>query len=193
MTEAKGAVVIVSGPSGAGKTTICRAVADRLENVYLSVSVTTREKSKTEIDGKDYWFVSRDEFQKRIDQKLLLEYEEIFGNLYGTPKDKTDQVIKAGKTVVLEIDVKGAKQVRAQYPEAVMIFILSPGREDLVERINQRAREDIETTQIRLGRAESEIAAARKYYQHIVVNDELEKAIEDVIDIIKNSTGEKRK
>ena len=193
MTEGSGTIVVVSGPSGVGKTTICRAINERLDNVYLSASVTTREKSETEVDGLDYWFITKQEFQKRIEKGLLLEYAEVFGNLYGTPKDKTDQALQAGKTVVLEIDVQGARQVKAVYPNAVMIFILPPEQKDLIERISSRAREDAETAKVRLSKAESEIADARQLCQYMVVNDDLEQAIGEVIGIIQKSIGEKQK
>ena len=193
MTEGSGTIVVVSGPSGVGKTTICRAINERLDNVYLSASVTTREKSETEVDGRDYWFITKQEFQERIEKGLLLEYAEVFGNLYGTPKDKTDQALQAGKTVVLEIDVQGARQVKAVYPKAVMIFILPPEQKDLIERISSRAREDAETAKVRLSKAESEIADARQLCQYMVVNDDLEQAIGEVIGIIQKSIGEKQK
>ena len=193
MTEGSGTIVVVSGPSGVGKTTICRAINERLDNVYLSAQVTTREKSETEVDGRDYWFITKQEFQKRIEKGLLLEYAEVFGNLYGTPKDKTDQAMQAGKTVVLEIDVQGARQVKAVYPKAAMIFILPPEQKDLIERISSRAREDAETAKVRLSKAESEIADARQLCQYMVVNDDLEQAIGEVIGIIQKSIGEKQK
>ncbi len=104
----KGKAVIVSGPSGVGKSTICEEVVKRLDNVYLSVSVTTRPKSETEVDGEDYWFISEQEFQERINKGLLLEYAEVFGHLYGTPRDKVEEAVRKGKTVILEIDVQGA-------------------------------------------------------------------------------------
>ena len=116
-------VVIVSGPSGVGKSTICKEAIKRLNNVYLSVSVTTRPKGKNEVNGQDYWFVSKEEFQERINNGLLLEYAEVFGHLYGTPRDKIDEVLHLGKSVILEIDVQGAKQAKVIYPDAEMIFI----------------------------------------------------------------------
>ena len=137
----KGKVVIVSGPSGVGKSTICKEVAKRLNNVYLSVSITTRPRSETEVDGQDYWFISEQEFQERIDKGLLLEYAEVFGHLYGTPKDKVDEALKRARTVILEIDVQGAEQAKAIFPDAVMIFILPPSAKTLAERMNRRGRE----------------------------------------------------
>ena len=137
----KGIVVIVSGPSGVGKSTICTEIVKRLDDVYLSVSVTTRPKSEAETDGQDYWFVSEKEFRQRIDNDLFLEHAEVFGHLYGTPKDKVEQALQAGKVVILEIDVQGAIKTKAVYPDAVTIFILPPSAKDLAERLNHRGRD----------------------------------------------------
>lgn len=186
----KGVLVIISGPSGVGKSTICREVVKRLGDVYLSVSVTTRPKSDSETDGKDYWFVSREEFEKKISEHALLEYAEVFGNYYGTPKDKVDQALSEGKTVILEIDVQGGQSVKKQYLDAVMIFILPPTQKHLAQRINGRGREDEKTAKQRLGRAEDEIAAAWRHYNNMVINEDLEQAIKEVIEIIKQATGE---
>ena len=103
----KPAVIIISGPSGVGKSTICREVVKKLDKVYLSVSVTTRPRGKNEEDGREYFFISDQDFQDRIKNGMLLEYAEVFGNYYGTPKDKVDQALAAGKTVILEIDIQG--------------------------------------------------------------------------------------
>ena len=183
----KGKVVIVSGPSGVGKSTICKEAVRRLNNVYLSVSVTTRPKSEAEVDGREYWFISKEQFRERINNGLLLEYAEVFGNFYGTPKDKVDDALQAGKTVVLEIDVQGAKQAKAVYPDAVMIFILPPTHGELAERMSNRGREDAETAEERLDWADSEIAAARQYYQHMVINDNLQQAVSEVVRIIEGA------
>jgi len=187
----KGKVVIVSGPSGVGKSTICKEVVKRMDNVYLSVSVTTRAKSESEVDGRDYWFISEQEFQERIRKGLLLEYAEVFGNLYGTPKDKVDEALRQGQTVILEIDVHGAKQVKAIYPDATMVFILPPNQKDLAVRMNNRGREDIVAAEKRLGAAGTEIAAAWQYYKYMVINDDLEQATSEMIEIIEQDLGEK--
>ena len=185
----KGKVVIVSGPSGVGKSTICKEVVKRLNNVCLSVSVTTRPRGEAEIDGEDYWFISEGEFQERVDKGLLLEYAEVFGHLYGTPKDKVDAALQAGKSVILEIDVQGAKQAKRVYRDMVMIFILAPSQKELAERMKLRGRDGIETAQERLNGASSEIAAAWQYYQHMVINENLEQAVGEVTQIIQQSGG----
>jgi guanylate kinase len=183
----KGNVVVVSGPSGVGKSTICREVVRRLDNVYLSISVTTRPKAETEVDGKDYWFISKEQFQQRISNGSLLEYAEVFGNLYGTPKDKVDEALQAGRSVILEIDTQGARQAKEIYPDAEMIFILPPAKKELAERMGNRGRETAEKAEKRLDEAGSEIAAAWQYYKYMVINDDLEQAVEEVIEIISRT------
>ncbi len=180
-----GKVVIVSGPSGVGKSTICKEAVKQLNNAYLSVSVTTRDKTESEVDGEDYWFISEEQFQQRISNGLLLEYAEVFGNFYGTPKDKVDEALQAGKTAILEIDVKGAKQAKVIYQDAIMIFILPPSQKELAERMSLRNREDTERAEERLNGASDEIAAAWQYYKHMVINDDLKQAVSEVIQIIE--------
>lgn len=193
MTEAReqkqtgGRLIVISGPSGVGKSTITKEVVRRLDDAYFSVSMTTRPQAAGEQSGREYWFVSEEEFRRRIDEGLLLEYAEVFGNLYGTPRDKTDDALRAGKTVILEIDVQGARQIKGAYPEAVLVFILPPSDKVLAERIGGRARESREVIERRLAGAAAEIAAAWQYYDSMVVNDDLEQAIGDVIEIIQNA------
>jgi guanylate kinase len=186
----KGKVVIVSGPSGVGKSTICKEVVKRLNDVCLSVSVTTRPRSETEVDGQDYWFISEQEFQERIDKGLLLEHAEVFGHLYGTPKDKVDEVLKCARTVILEIDVQGAKQAKAVFPDAIMIFVLPPSAKTLAERMNNRGREDAEAAEERLDGAGTEIAAAWQYYEHMVINEDLQQAVGECVQIIRGAGSE---
>jgi len=186
----KGKVVIVSGPSGVGKSTICKHVVKQLNNIYLSVSVTTRPKSEKEADGDDYWFISEEEFQERINKGLLLEYAEVFGHLYGTPKDKVDEALQRGRTVILEIDVQGAKQAKSIFPDALMIFILPPSAKTLAERMNHRGREGAEAAEERLDGAGAEIAAAWQYYEHMVINEDLQQAVSECVQIIKSVESE---
>jgi guanylate kinase len=183
----RGKLVIISGPSGVGKSTITRAVMERLPEAYLSVSLTTRPAAAGEQSGREYWFVSKDEFRRRIEEGSLLEYAEVFGNLYGTPRDKMEEALNDGKTVVLEIDVQGAKQVKAAYRQAVMIFILPPSPRILSERMNRRARDSEPVAARRLQGAGNEIALAWQYYDNMVVNDDLEQAITEVMEIIRHA------
>ncbi len=187
--KSKGKVVIMSGPSGVGKSTICKEVVKRLDNVYLSISVTTRPKSKAEVDGQDYWFISEQEFQERIDKGLLLEHAEVFGHLYGTPRDKVEEVVQAGKNVILEIDVQGAKQALLIFPDAVMIFVLPPTEKDLVKRMDNRGREAADAAEKRLSGASDEIAAAWQYYKHMIINEDLQQAVDECVQIIEDSCG----
>jgi len=183
----RGRLIVISGPSGVGKSTITKAVMGRLDDAYLSVSMTSRPQAPGEQDGRDYWFVSRDQFRKRIEEGLFLEYAEVFGNLYGTPRDKTDEALAAGRTVILEIDVQGGRQVKAIYPQAVMVFIMPPSSQTLAERIGRRGRESGEVVARRLRAAQNEIDAAALCYDNMVVNDDLDQAINEVIRIIENA------
>ena len=187
----KGKIVIISGPSGVGKSTICKEVVKRLDNVCLSISVTTRPRAEAEVDGQDYWFLSQQQFRKRINEGSLLEYAEVFGHLYGTPKDNIEEALEAGKTIILEIDVQGAKQVRSVCPDAAMVFIFPPTEKELAQRIKNRGREGMEAVEERLEGADTEFAAAWQYYEHMVVNDDLEHAVKEVIQIIQQAIGEK--
>jgi len=186
----KGKVMIMSGPSGVGKSTICKEVVKRLNNIYLSVSVTTRPRSEAEVDGQDYWFISEKEFRERIGKGLLLEHAKVFGHFYGTPKDKVVEALEAGKVVILEIDVQGAKQAKAVFPDAVMIFILPPSARELAERMNHRGREADEAAEERLNGASAEIAAAWQYYEHMVINEDLQQAVSECVQIIERTRTE---
>jgi len=182
----KGKVVIVSGPSGVGKSTICKELAARMDNVYLSISATTRPRSNGEENGRDYWFMSEEAFREKLEKNLLLEHAKVFGHYYGTPKDKVDEALQAGKIVILEIDVQGARQVKTIIPDATMIFILPPSSKDLAERLNRRGRDPAEVAEERLNGASDEIAAAwEQHYEHMVINEDLQQAINECVQIIE--------
>ncbi len=180
-------VIVISGPSGVGKSTICREVVRRMAHVQQSVSMTTRAPGPGEKDGRDYWFVSREEFRQRIAAGAMLEHAEVFGNLYGTPKDKVDEALAAGRSVILAIDVQGGRQIQAIYPDAVMIFILPPDEKTLAERLGKRARDSAETVERRLNGARQEIAVGKQYYNRMVINEDLERAINEVMRIITDA------
>ncbi len=187
--EKKGKVVIISGPSGVGKSTVCLELVKQI-NAFLSVSATTRLQSGSEVDGKDYWFLSQEEFQKRVETGGFLEHAEVFGNLYGTPREDVEQALAKGKTVILEIDVQGALVVKNSYPDALMIFILPPSQADLAGRMAGRGRgEDGKTARRRLDSAGVEIAAAWQYYDHMVINADIKQAVEEIEQIVKGNAG----
>ncbi|MFA5293564.1 MAG: guanylate kinase [Phycisphaerae bacterium] len=186
----RGHIFVISGPSGVGKSTICDQLIKQLDDVYLSVSTTTREKKAGEEDGKHYHFIDRAEFERQIAAGNFIEYAEVFGNLYGTPKDKLEQALNNGKTVILEIDVQGAQQVKRLYPDAKLIFVLPPKHNELQKRINGRGRDDEKDVEKRLQRAGIEIAAAWQHYEYMVINEDLPQAIEEIIQIIKKVIGE---
>lgn len=181
--QSSGSMIVISGPSGVGKSTICKRILEKLDNVYLSISVTTRPKKTGERDGVDYFFVTREDFAKQIKAGNFLEYAEVFGNLYGTPKDKIDKAIKEDKIVLLEIDIQGAEQVKDLYPNAKTIFILPPEHKELKNRITGRGRDDEKDIKKRLAGAGREISESM-YFDYKVMNDKLEKAVEEILKII---------
>jgi len=183
-----GKLIIISGPSGVGKGTICREIVKRMDNVCLSVSATTRAKTAIEADGTDYHFLSQAEFEQGIDEGRFLEHAQVFGHWYGTLRDRVNERLAAGTNVLLEIDVQGAKQIKGICPDAAMVFILPPNSDALAQRLNQRGRDNAASTEQRLDCASKEIAAARECYEHMVVNDDLQQAVKDVMAIIQGNS-----
>ncbi len=179
----KGMLITVSGPSGSGKGTVLGELINKRDDVKISVSMTTRQKRCGEIDGTSYYFVDRDYFEKKIASNGMLEYAEYAGNYYGTPKEPVDEMLKAGKAVILEIDVQGADKIKQLYPNVIRIFIMPPSVSVLERRLRGRNTEDEETINHRLviARGEMKMASA---YDFIVVNDEIENAVKNIETII---------
>ncbi len=181
----RGLLVVISGPSGVGKGTVRRALFQmKNHDLVYSVSMTTRPPRPGEVDGEDYYFVSKETFLKRIEEDKFLEWAEFVGNYYGTPKDKVDEQLDLGKEVVLEIEVEGALKVREQMKDAVFIFIVPPGKEALYNRLKNRGTDSIEMVNQRMKKAESEFLLAHKY-DYIVVNDEVNNAADRIMAIIR--------
>ncbi len=189
----RGLLIIMSGPSGVGKGTIRREVMkDKSLKLFYSVSMTTRGMRPGEVDGQDYYFVSKEEFQRNIDNDNLLEWAEFVGNRYGTPKDKVDAMRDEGKNVMLEIEVNGTAQVlkKCQGNDVVSIFIIPPSFEELEKRIRGRGTESDEVVKTRLAKAKAEMEL-KYHYEYIVLNDDLERAAEEVRDIIRSKMNAK--
>ena len=181
----RGLLIVLSGPSGVGKGTVRKALFEMPEQEFVySVSMTTRAPRPGEVDGVDYYFVSREEFERQIASGNLLEYAEFVGNYYGTPKDKVEEQLNKGKEVILEIEVNGAFQVREKCKDAVFIFLVPPTRRALYERLKSRGTECEERILARIEKANKEFKLAHQY-DYIVVNDEIYNAADRIMAIIR--------
>ncbi|NLM21329.1 MAG: guanylate kinase [Peptococcaceae bacterium] len=183
MKNNKGMLVVLSGPAGVGKGTICRALLAQTADLEYSVSVTTRDCRPGENEGKEYYFRTKEEFQKMIENQEFLEWAEFCGNYYGTPKFHVEKALNDNKTILLEIDIQGAKQVKKLYPDGVFIFIVPPSLKTLSERLHGRGTETEEIIQLRLAKAVQELDEI-KDYNYVVENDYIDAAVEKIRCII---------
>jgi len=179
-----GILIVLSGPSGCGKDTVLSQLIDSNEDIKVSISMTTRAPRAGEIDGVDYYFVTREYFEKKIADGSMLEYAEYNGNYYGTPKAPVDEMLRNGISVVLEIEVQGAEKIRKLYPDAVSVFLLPPSLNALEYRLRTRGTEDEETLAHRLYIGEQEIKRAGEF-DYYVINDKIRDALDDFETIIR--------
>jgi guanylate kinase len=176
-------LTVLSGPSGVGKDAVIEVIRKRSPDVWLSVSVTTRRKRDYEIDGEHYFFVSRREFEQLVERGDLLEWAEFAGNLYGTPRSAVELKLAKGVPTLLKIDLQGARQVRAAMPDAQLVFLAPPSRDELRRRLVGRGTEDPDTLRRRLAHADEELAAEAEF-DVTVVNDYLERAADELVGLL---------
>lgn len=185
MSSSKGKLLVFSAPSGAGKTTIVRSVLKEFPELAFSISATTRKRREAEVDGKHYLFISEAEFKKKIDNDEFVEWEKFYDYYYGTLKSHIEDLIDKGTNVVLEVDVKGALNIKKVYPDCVLIFVMPPSFDTLKDRLIKRNTESEEDLAKRLERVELELSYKDKF-ENVIVNDDLEKAKNEAKNIIKN-------
>ncbi len=185
----RGMLLVVSAPSGAGKTTIVKEVLRQYPSFGFSVSATTRQKRQGEVDGKDYFFISRGEFEKRIADGGLVEFEEIYSNYYGTLKSEVEKALSNGNDIVFDVDVNGGLSIKAKFPEAVLIFVKPPSVEILRKRLEGRGSETAGQIDGRMARVQMELEKGEQF-DYIIINDELKRAVNEVFDIINKKRKE---
>lgn len=179
-----GSLFIIAAPSGAGKTSLVNALLEKIDQIKVSISHTTRPSRPGEQDGVNYFFVSHDEFQQMVEQDVFLEHAQVFGQRYGTSKQWVVEQLQQGQDVILEIDWQGARQIRKQLPEAIGIFILPPSKQALQERLTTRAQDDAEVIAYRMAQANEEISHHDEY-DYLVINDNFQQALIELETIIK--------
>lgn len=185
-----GSLIVVSGPSGAGKSTLIQAALSAIPQLAYSVSATTRAPRNGEVDGRDYIFLSREKFERWIREGKFLEWAGYSGNLYGTPEQKVEEAIQSGRSVILEIELQGARMVQDKRPEAKMVFVRAPSLEETRRRLENRATETSDSVEARMTTAVTEVSA-REEFDYEIVNGEREQARRDMIDTLtKIATGE---
>lgn len=180
----KGALFIVCGPSGVGKGTVCKELLKNKPEIGLSISATTRERRKGEVEGVNYYFIKKSKFEEMIENDEFLEYAQVYDNFYGTPQKYVLEELNKGKDIILEIDPQGAMQVKEKFPEGIFIFLLPPSMQELKNRITTRGRDSEDNIKRRLKCAYDEIDFIKEY-DYYIINDELPKAVNSLISIIE--------
>lgn len=180
----QGILVVVSGFSGAGKGTLMKELLKRYDNYALSISATTRAPREGETDGKEYFFVTKEQFEKMRDERKLVEYAQYVNNYYGTPKEYVEQKMAEGKDVILEIEIKGALKVKKRFPDALLLFVTPPSAEELRRRLVGRGTETLEVINARLARAAEE-ASGMEAYDYLLINDDLDRCVEEMHQLIQ--------
>jgi guanylate kinase len=180
-----GGLIVVSGPSGSGKTTIARTLLRDIPSLRFSVSATTRPIRAGEREGIDYYYLTREEFRRRVSAGEFVEWEEVYGNLYGTLRAEVDGALMRGQHLLFDVDVKGALSIKERYPEALLVFIRPPSRETLEARLRARSTEDEATVRRRLARTDMELELGERFDRR-VVNDVLDRAIDETEEIVKH-------
>ena len=180
----QGIFVVVSGFSGAGKGTLMKELLKRYDNYALSISATTRAPREGETDGKEYFFVTKEQFEKMRDERKLVEYAQYVNNYYGTPKEYVEQKMAEGKDVILEIEIQGALKVKKRFPDALLLFVTPPSAEELRRRLVGRGTETLEVINARLARAAEE-ASGMEAYDYLLINDDLDRCVEEMHQLIQ--------
>lgn len=180
----QGILVVVSGFSGAGKGTLMKELLKRYDNYALSISATTRAPREGETDGKEYFFVTKEQFEKMRDERKLIEYAQYVNNYYGTPKEYVEQKMAEGKDVILEIEIQGALKVKKRFPDALLLFVTPPSAEELRRRLVGRGTETLKVINARLARAAEE-ASGMEAYDYLLINDDLDRCVEEMHQLIQ--------
>ena len=180
----QGILVVVSGFSGAGKGTLMKELLKRYDNYALSISATTRAPREGETDGKEYFFVSKEQFEQMRDEQKLIEYAQYVNHYYGTPKEYVEQKMAEGKDVILEIEIQGALKVKKRFPDALLLFVTPPSAEELRKRLVGRGTETLEVINARLARAAEE-ASGMEAYDYLLINDDLDRCVEEMHQLIQ--------